>query len=266
MRIKGINGERRFDDLAIQHIKHGLILNNLQFIVNQQYFQIDTLIIMNNEIYIFEIKNIHCDIFYKDNYFYFNNGAPIEKLNAQRTRTPKLFNQLLIQNHIDLPFNYYTTFVNPDYKVYGYSTQDKVLEFHMIPKMLQTYSQKVTTDYDEYIANQLLSLHRHDEKFNFRKHIHIEQLIKGVACHCHINLYRKVSNRKFICPTCKKEINCEQFIQKAIEDILLMYPMERLTVNLIREWTKSAVSGEKIRLYLKRHYTMYKCGPLTFYR
>ncbi|MGK0553978.1 nuclease-related domain-containing protein [Macrococcus capreoli] len=139
VRIKGINGERRFDDLAIQYIKHGLILNNLQFIVNKQYFQIDTLIIMNNEIYIFEIKNIHYDIFFKDNYFYFNNGAPIEKLNEQRTRTPKLFNQLLIQNHIDLPFNYYTTFVNPDYKVYGYSSQDNVLEFHMIPKMLQTY-------------------------------------------------------------------------------------------------------------------------------
>lgn len=112
-RIKGINGERSFDAIVKQNLKYGLILNNLRFLVNKQYFQIDALIIMNGQIFIFEIKNMYCDVCYKDNLFYFLNGTPIDKLNEQRIRTPKLFKILLTQNHIDLPFNYYTHLLIP---------------------------------------------------------------------------------------------------------------------------------------------------------
>lgn len=266
-RIKGIVGERRFDRCVGSALKNGLVLNNLQFILNKQYFQIDALIIMNHEIYIFEIKNIHCDLSYKENHFYFMNGSPIEKLNEQRQRTQKLFNQLLIQNHIDIPFNYYNTFVNPDYNVFGYLSHDKILEFHAIERMLQEHSQHIISDYDEYVAQRLLSLHSEDEKFNFRKRINIEELRMGVVCHCHIALYDKVSNRKFMCPACKKIVNCDDYIQKAIEDIRLMYPMEALTVNLLRKWTKDQISREKLRKYLNNNYRMTKhSGPLTIYR
>lgn len=265
-RIKGINGERSFDALVNQHLKHGLVLNNLQFNVNKQYFQIDALIIMKGQIFIFEIKNMYCDVCYKDNLFYFLNGTPIEKLNEQRIRTPKLFKILLTQNHIDLPFNYYTTFVNPDYKVYGYQVHENILEYHDIYKIITENSKITIAEYDEYIAKKLIDLQYTDEKFNFRKRINIEDLGMGVVCHCHVAKYKKVSNRKFKCPACKKEVNCNDYLQKAIEDIHLIYSMERLTVNLVKKWTESYISSEKIRTYLNTHHKIFKNGPLTFYR
>lgn len=265
-RIKGINGERSFDAIVKQNLKYGLILNNLRFLVNKQYFQIDALIIMNGQIFIFEIKNMYCDVCYKDNLFYFPNGTPIDKLNEQRIRTPKLFKILLKQNHIDLPFNYYTTFVNPDYKVYGYQVHDNILEYHDIYRII-TENSKITIDkYDEHIAKKLIDLQYTDEKFNFRKRINIEDLGMGVVCHCHVAKYEKVSNRKFKCPACKKEVNCNDYLQKAIEDIHLIYPMERLNVNLVKKWTENHISSEKIRTYLNTHHKIFKNGPLTFYR
>lgn len=265
-RIKGINGERRFDELVRSYLKHGIVLNNLQYIVNKQVIQIDALIIMNNEIFIFEIKNLHYELHFKDNKFYYMSGLPAEKLNEHRLRTPKLMKQLLLQNHINLPFNYYTTFVNPDYKIYGYLPSDAIIEYQIIPKILEDNSRNPICKIDEHVAQKLLSLHNTDEKFNFRKRINIEDLKMGVVCHCHIALLTKISNRKFACPACKKEVDCNTYIQKAIQDIRLMFPTERLTVTLLKEWTTYGVSREKLRNYLNQHHKMTKCGPLTYYR
>lgn len=265
-RIKGINGERSFDHLVEQYLKHGLVLNNLRFIINKQYFQIDSLVIMNGQIFIFEIKNLYYDVCYKENYFYFINGKPIEKLNEQRIRTPKLFKILLTQNHINSSFNYYTTFVNPDYKVYGYQANDNILEYQAIPRILIENSNYSLCKYDEHIAEKLISLQYEEEKFNFRRRINIEALGMGVVCHCHIAKYEKISNRKFKCPACNKAIDCNSYLKKAIEDIFLIYPMERLIVNLLKRWTENHVSSEKIRTYLNTHHKISKNGPLTFYR
>lgn len=266
MRIKGINGERRFDEIVKKHLGSALVLNNLTFTVQKQIFQIDALIIMNSIIFIFEIKNLHYDIQYKDDRFFFMNDQPIDIMNIQRNRTLKLFKQLLKLNHIDLPFNYYSTFVNPDYKVYGYTPLDNIVEYDAIKKIIRDNSNLGICDYDEYVAQKLLSLHINDEKFNFRKRISIEDLTMGVACHCHIAIYQKLSNRKFKCPACNKEVSCNDYLSKAIDDIRLIYPTERLTVNLLKLWTTGLVSDEKIRLYLNQHYTIRKKGPFTYYR
>lgn len=265
-RIKGFIGEQIFDRTIEKNYKHALILNDLRLLTSNIYFQIDSLIIMNQKIFIFEIKNYYCDINYLNGSYYFQNGEEISSLNEQMMRTNKLLPKFLHNNYIYYNYNYYTTFVNPDYNIYGYLPDDQILSFHQISNFIKNNSENKQNAYAQEVAQLFLNLHQSKEHFNFRKNIDITSLKMGVTCHCNLSFYRKLSNRRFICKQCNKVIACEDFLKKCIEDILLIFPQEKLTVNIIYCWTEGNVSKEKIRLYLNKCYAMKKFGPQTHYQ
>lgn len=61
---KGFEGELLFDSLTNNLESDCLVLNNLLLKTNNQTFQIDTLIITNNLVYLCEIKNYEGDFYY----------------------------------------------------------------------------------------------------------------------------------------------------------------------------------------------------------
>ena len=62
---KGYEGELMFDSLIEKLEIECLILNDLLLKVNNKTFQIDSLLIRNNQIQIFEVKNYTGDFYYQ---------------------------------------------------------------------------------------------------------------------------------------------------------------------------------------------------------
>ena len=67
---KGYEGELMFDALTEKLQCDCLILNDLLLKLNQTIFQIDTIIIFPETIYLFEVKNFEGDFYYEGDRLY----------------------------------------------------------------------------------------------------------------------------------------------------------------------------------------------------
>ncbi|UDE94765.1 NERD domain-containing protein [Carnobacterium viridans] len=67
--VKGWAGEKQFDFYMGQFNQSGYVLNDLVLHYKDTVFQIDSLFIANDSIYLYEVKNYTGSYFYKENFF-----------------------------------------------------------------------------------------------------------------------------------------------------------------------------------------------------
>lgn len=60
---KGYEGEKKFDDWLIANAGRGTILSDLMFETNSSFYQVDTLFLTPDTIYLFEVKNYEGDFY-----------------------------------------------------------------------------------------------------------------------------------------------------------------------------------------------------------
>ncbi|WP_231507606.1 nuclease-related domain-containing protein [Bacillus sp. UNC41MFS5] len=92
---KGYQGELMFDLLTEKLQSDMFVINDLCLEINDTVFQIDTLIIAQNTIYPFEIKNYSGDYFYDSEGFHKIAGNDITNPLDQIKRSKLLLHQLL---------------------------------------------------------------------------------------------------------------------------------------------------------------------------
>ncbi len=87
---KGYEGEVMFNSLTEKLTCNCYILNGLRFEFNNTHFQIDSLITMEQTLYLNEVKNFEGDYYYKNGRFYSINGVerkdPIVQLERSASR------------------------------------------------------------------------------------------------------------------------------------------------------------------------------------
>ncbi|MBT2600992.1 MULTISPECIES: nuclease-related domain-containing protein [unclassified Oceanobacillus] len=115
---QGYEGERRFDQLCDEIDGNNLILQDLLFTHNNTTFQIDSVIITKDTIYLLEIKN------YKGEYIYENdrlikmpNIEIIQPLH-QLHRSEALFRNLMTGFKYTLPIKSLVIFIHPHFTLY----------------------------------------------------------------------------------------------------------------------------------------------------
>ncbi|ULG73669.1 nuclease-related domain-containing protein [Macrococcus brunensis] len=69
-RLRGFQGEKQFASLVEKHLTEGIVMFNLILSFNNKEFQIDALLLMQDDIYLFEVKNFSDDIFIKQHQFF----------------------------------------------------------------------------------------------------------------------------------------------------------------------------------------------------
>ncbi|MEH7236131.1 nuclease-related domain-containing protein [Bacillus sp. JJ1562] len=112
---KGWLGEKQFDELLLGLPNGCLILNNLLLKVNNTIFQIDSLLITQKKINIFEIKNNEGDYFFKNDRLHMINGKEIKNPHIQITRSESLFRQLLQELRFNVSVESQVIFINPEF-------------------------------------------------------------------------------------------------------------------------------------------------------
>jgi hypothetical protein len=115
---KGYEGEIIFDSLAEKLQCECFILNDLLLKLNNTMFQIDSLIIIQETIYFFEVKNFEGDYYYESDRLYKKSKSEINNPLNQLNRSESLFRQLLQSLGFNIPILASVVFINPEFTLY----------------------------------------------------------------------------------------------------------------------------------------------------
>jgi hypothetical protein len=114
---KGYEGEQKFDKWTENFSDNCLVLNDLLLEYNNTIFQIDSLIISSNTIYLFEVKNYEGDFFIEADRWYSLSKTEIKNPLHQLQRNESLFRRLLQDLGFNISIEPYPIFVNPEFQL-----------------------------------------------------------------------------------------------------------------------------------------------------
>lgn len=264
---KGYEGECQFDILTEKLRCECLILNDLLLEVNHTTFQIDSLLIMQRNLHIFEIKNHDGDFYYERDKFYKKNKIEVSNPLHQLSRIETLLQQLLLSIGFKLPIDASVVFINPQFTLYQ-APMDKPIIFS---NQMNQYLEKLSTtpskltDAHRKLADQLLALHSTDSPFRKLPKYHYDQLRKGITCRkCHA-FSVVVANNTAICQGCGFKEPVKSAVIRAAEEFKTLFPDQKMTVHIIHDWCQVDRSKKAIRNILLTHFTKIGDHRWTYY-
>ncbi|MDQ1143206.1 hypothetical protein QE429_000033 [Bacillus sp. SORGH_AS 510] len=192
---KGYEGELMFDQLTKGLQSDVYILNGLLFEINNSYFQIDTLLIAPQKIYVFDVKNSGGDYLYEDEKFRrLRGGNDLKNPLHQLERCETLLRQFLKKLGYQLPIDSHIVFINPEFTLYQ-APPDKPIIFptqlNLLVQQLNTIPSKLSKRHKE-LADLLMASHQSEYPFCKFPPYQFDQMKKGKLCtiNANFNMYR----------------------------------------------------------------------------
>lgn len=253
--VKGFEGEVMFDLLTEQLPEERFILNDLLLEANNTKFQIDTTMIIQEKIHIFEVKNFEGDYDYHSDKFYTISGKEISNPLDQLKRCESLFRQLLQNLGYKIPIEAWIIFINPEFTLYQAPKNPSIIfssQLNRFMKKLNSTPTKLNGKHMK-LAEQLVSLHQIESPYSRLRHYEYDHFRKGFLCaSCHSFLV-PLGEKELICGKCGGHEKVESAVMRSVDEVKLLFPDMKITTNIIHEWCKVIESKKTIRRILKQN-------------
>lgn len=117
---KGYEGEHKLQNLLKKYLSTSyIVVNDLLLKENNSEFQIDTLLIRNDKIFLLEVKNFEGDFYIQqDNFFAVSSNNEIRNPLHQLKRTEILFTSFLKHTNFNFTIESFLIFINPNFHLY----------------------------------------------------------------------------------------------------------------------------------------------------
>lgn len=264
---KGFEGELKFDSLIERLPNDGLIVNDLLLEVSGTLFQIDSLFIFLDSIYLFEIKNFEGDFYIENNIWYTRAGKEIKDPLSQVKRSESLFRRYLQQLRTTFTIKSYLVFVNPEFTLYQAPLNDTIVFPTQLNQLIKNLSIVPSKTYDKHLqlASRILADHQTKSPYTRLPKYSCEQLNKGILCSSCRSIDTYLSCGKLICHDCGFTEVIDSSIVRSTEEYMLLFPDRKLTTNAIWEWCRVVESKKTIRRVMSKNYNMVGHGKASFY-
>ncbi|WP_084309336.1 nuclease-related domain-containing protein [Alkalihalobacterium bogoriense] len=252
---KGLAGEKLFDSITEGILCDCLILNDLLFKHNNTTFQIDSLIVFQDCIYMFEVKNFEGDYFYESERFYKTSNSEVNNPLNQLMRSESLFRQLLQSLRVTIPLHAYVVFINPDFTLYQAPLNKPFLfptQLNRFIKKLNMVPSKLNKKH-KILADQLISLHIQDFSFSSLPSYEYDQLRKGIPCPKCKSFATTSVGRLSVCNACRFEETFEAAVMRNVHEFKLLFPTKKITTNIIHDWCNLVNSKKRINRILEKN-------------
>jgi hypothetical protein len=264
---KGYQGEVIFDQLTSKLQNDLYILNDLCLEHNKSFFQIDTLIISQQTIYPYEVKNYEGDYRYELGNFYPKlSKDEIKNPLDQLKRCKSLLRPILKNLGFQLPIEGYVTFVNPNFTLYQAPLNEPIIhptQLNSLMKKLNEIPSKLSNRH-KMLADQLISMHQTDSPYTRFPPYTYNGLKKGFICAvCHSLI--SFMEEKLVCETCGYEETVDSAVLRSVEELVLLFPDIKITTNRVYEWCRVIESKKQISRILKQNYTLIGFGQWAYY-
>lgn len=266
---KGYQGELVFDQLTSRLQNDLYILNDLCLEHNKSFFQIDTLIISQQTIYPFEVKNFEGDYRYELGNFYPKlSKDEIKNPLDQLKRSKSLLRPSLKNLGFQLPIEDSLTFVNPNFTLYQAPLNEPIIhptQLNSLMKKLNEVPSKLTNRH-KLLADQLISMHKTYSPYTRLPPYTYNGLQKGFICAvCHSLICSMERREKIVCETCGHVETVDSAVLRSVEELLLLFPDMKITTNIVYEWCRVIESKKQISRILKQNYTLIGFGQWSYY-
>jgi hypothetical protein len=265
---KGYEGEVLFDLLTEQLQCDCLILNDLLLVFNNSLFQIDTLIIYQDVLYLIDVKNFEGNYIYTPDYFKTPLGTETKNPVHQITRSKSLLHQLLKQYGYNISVEVKLVFVNSKFTLYQTPLDQPIIH----PTQLNQFMKKLNSKpsrlkhLHQKLAEKLVSLHQTDSTYlNKLPKYEYSQLRKGVSCGRCRSFSVFFKSYKIVCSDCGYEEKTISAVLRCGEELKLLFPERKITTNEIHEWCGGIVCKKRIRKILLSSYKVRGSNKWTFY-
>ncbi|GEK92004.1 hypothetical protein AKA01nite_16260 [Alkalibacterium kapii] len=266
--VKGFEGEQLFDEIMqFRHLR-GLVINDLLIDTQETFYQIDSLLVTSDRIYLYEVKNYTGSYYYKDGGIYSNSGHALQDPIAQAERKRAYLYNLLLNLNLEREISAYVVFVNPDFYVYNFPEQNNVIFKGQLANHFKSVSETIKSDTSnsKRIAEKLIALH--DDSYrsvNLPGNYAFDQLKKGIICSKCGSFQYETTRQTRVCTDCFRKENISAAIHRSIEEFRLLFPTSRLDKNIISLWCENNLSKSRIQAVLRKNYCLKSCGRGTYY-
>ncbi|MBS4199996.1 NERD domain-containing protein [Bacillus sp. FJAT-49732] len=263
---KGYEGELLFDERVERLSKEWLVLNDMLFESNNTEFQIDSVIIAQKPILLFEIKNYEGDYYIVDDDWYYINGTQIQNPVSQLERKEVLFRRLLRELGYNIPIESYLLFVNPDFHLYNAPRNQSIIFSTQLNRFFEQLN-KIPTNINEHynkFAHKLISLHKTESRFTKTPKYTYGELRKGITCASCDSFNQKIVGSILEC-ACGNTENVTSAIFRSIEEYNLLFPARKITTSNIYEWCNGIKSKRTIQRLLSNNYKHIRHGKSSYF-
>ncbi|WP_174732889.1 nuclease-related domain-containing protein [Mesobacillus harenae] len=265
---KGYEGELKFDLLAEILREERYVINDLLLEVNNSYFQIDTLIISQEIIYLLDIKNYEGDFSLEaDKLCALSTNREYKNPLYQLKRSESLFRQLLHNLNTDYLIEASIIFINPEFTLYHASVNYPII----LPTQLNRFfydlnrAQSRLNDGHKKLARKLISLHQTKNPFTVLPQYYYDQLRKGIYCNACKSFQISIKNTSFVCGVCGEYEKIEQAILRNVDEFKLLFPDRLITTLNIHDWCNPGLNKKTLCRILKKNFTANGSTRDTYY-
>ncbi|SFE56678.1 NERD domain-containing protein [Alteribacillus iranensis] len=266
--VKGIEGERRFDDWLRELPPDYLVLNDLLIETNQSVLQFDSLVIAGDKVLLFEVKSFEGDYYVDGDQWYSMTGTGLRNPLHQLDRSKSLLTRFLKKEHVSFTVEAYLVFVHPAFVLYEASRQTPIVFPGQLPRFFQRLQQSsvVLGRKQHQLAERLMSKHLSESPYRRQPSYTYEDLQKGICCET-CSAFLQVEQVKFLtCPVCRSRIPTAIGILQSVKEFQLLFPDRKITTLQIHDWIGKIVSTKAVRISLTKEYTQIGHGRGTYYR
>jgi hypothetical protein len=266
----GYEGEGRFDSYTACFDNKFYVLNDLLLKCGKSTFQLDTIIITQEAIFQFEIKN-HSDDYYYDykmrNFIKCNTNIKMNNPLYQLHKSMTQLQNLLQFNGFHYPIEGHVVFINPKFFLYQAPLNEPIIYHHQVDRLINNLCDKPAklTFHHRNLADFLLKSHITNSPFSQVPPYKYGQLRKGNICASCQTLLVSVGERKVICRKCGHEEKFESAVIRGVEEIIILFPDMKITTNIVCEWCGLENHKKTIRRILLKNYNAFGNCKHTFY-
>ncbi len=264
---KGYEGELIFNSLTEKLECERLIVNRLLLEVNNTRFQIDSLLILQQTIYMNEVKNFEGDYYYENGKFYASNGIERKDPLLQLNRSSSLLRQLLQNLGLYMSIEARVVHINPHFTLYQAPRNEPII----LPTQVDRYLNKINTTPSkligkhEKLADKLISLHIEESPYEGSPSYNYDQLRKGCTCGACNSFLIFVRGKNCVCGDCGHEENVEAAVLRSVGEYRLLFPDRKITTNDIYDWFRVVDSKKRISRILGRNFKIVGVGQWAYY-
>lgn len=265
---KGLEGEMKFDSLIANLNSKFLILNDLLLESNKTTFQIDSLLITQDTVIPFEVKNYEGNYYYQDKNFYIcSTGKEITNPLHQLNRIETLLRQFLQMHGFNLSIKGYLTFVNPEFFLYNAPQNEKMIFPPQLNYFIKNLNMKPSNlnSLHRKLADLLIQSHISESPYTRLPTYHYGQLRKGITCAACQSFLLIISERKAVCDQCGHKENIQTAVVRSVEEFKLLFPDTKVTTNIVYDWCQLVKSKKIVWRILKDHYKTNGYGQWSYY-
>ncbi|RKD25142.1 nuclease [Ammoniphilus oxalaticus] len=264
---KGYEGECLFDARAALLQNECFILNDLLLPYNNSVFQIDSLILLSDALYLIEVKNFSGDFYYEHEKWYRTPHSELADPLLQLGRSESLLRRLLKDLGCRIPLTTLVVFINPEFTLYQ-APRNKPF---ILPTQLNSFFRRLDrlpsklTDSHRQLASRLAQLHLTESPYQRLPTYEFDQLNKGISCPQCLTLGVVMDRNDAICLRCGHIEPIDAAILRCVKEFQLLFPEQKISTNRIHDWCKVIESKRTIRRVLSQNFMKVGVRQWTYY-